>query len=189
MKDRLYCEARDGKARRSAQSAMFAILDAMVRLLAPVIPFTAEEIWAAMPHRAGDDARSVMFNDMAAAGPDWALDEADAARWETLLRVRAEVNRALEGARAEKKIGKPLDAEVTVWLDDGAALEALRGMDLPALLIVSSVTLQPGQGEAEGVRVDVRVSQAPKCARCWKHDAQVDAASGLCPRCAGVIGK
>ena len=191
LKDRLYCEAPDGLLRRSAQSAMYRILDAMVRLLAPILSFTAEEIWAAMPHSAQDDARSVMFNYMAAADPAWVLSEADAARWDILLRVRADVNKALELARAEKKVGKPLDAELTLYVEDAATLEALRELDLCALFIVSDVTLEQGKGGVQGeyMGVEVRASDKPKCARCWCHDDAVAADSGLCPRCAGILGK
>ncbi len=190
IKDRLYCEQREGKLRRSAQTAIFLILDALVRLLAPILAFTANEIWLMMPHRSGDDARHVMLNDMPAADPAFVLTEEAAARWERLIAIRGDVNKALELERAAKRIGKPLDAEITLSFTDPAAAEALQGADLKTLCIVSKVELAVGEegvkGEVEGMSVAVRPSEEPKCQRCWVHDKAVNE-EGLCPRCAKVL--
>jgi len=196
IKDRLYCEAKDGQLRRSAQTAIWVILDAMTRLLAPILSFTAEEIWGFLPHRKADDGGSVMYNDMPEADPAWALSEEEAARWDTVMKLRADVLKALEGARAAKTIGKPLDAEVVVYLGDAVTEEQLRDFDLKTICIVSKVTLHPGTAEGLetganlGVQVEVIPSEAPKCARCWAHDEHVGEDPehpDLCPRCAASL--
>ncbi|MBR6311470.1 MAG: isoleucine--tRNA ligase [Oscillospiraceae bacterium] len=188
VKDRLYCEDRTGEARRGAQTVIFDILDALARMLAPILAFTSEEIWAAMPHREGDDPASVMFNDMPAGFPR--LPEDREAAWNTVLRLRSDVNKALELARAEKLIGKPLDAEVEINLNGAIAPELLEGFDLKSIFIVSGVRFTEAAVEGlkgeTGVTVAVRASEEPKCARCWTHDHDVNEA-GLCPRCAAVV--
>ena len=198
IKDRLYCEAKDGRLRRSAQTAIWTILDAMTRLLAPILSFTAEEIWGFLPHRASDDPESVLYNDMPETSDRWALSEEEAAAWETVMKLRSDVLKALELARGEKTIGKPLDAEVTIFLGDALKKEALAAFDLKTICIVSRVTLEEGTceglepGANLGVQVAVKASEAPKCARCWAHDEHVGEDPDhpdLCPRCAGAISK
>ena len=199
VKDRLYCEDKDGTARRAAQTAIYTILDTLVRLLAPILSFTAEEIWGMLPHAAGDDGESVMYNDMPAVRPDWRLSEAEAAGWDKVMKLRADVNKALELARGDKVIGKPLDAAVTVYLSGAFTPAELEAYDLKTVCIVSDVTLVEGPGPENlepgamtGVRVAVSPAETPKCARCWTHDAHVgeDAAHpDLCPRCAGVVDR
>ena len=196
IKDRLYCEERNGQLRRSAQTAIWRILDAMTRLLAPILSFTAEEIWGFMPHRKCDDGESVMFNDMPEPDAALRLSDAETEKWDAVLKLRSDVLKALELARGEKIIGKPLDAEVTVRLGDALKPELLEGFDLKTICIVSKVTLLPDfaegaeKGANSGVQVTVKASEAPKCERCWTHDEQVGADPahpGLCPRCAGVV--
>ena len=191
IKDRLYCESRDGRLRRSAQTAIYLILDALVRLLAPILAFTAEEIWGMMPHRAGDDAESVLYNEMPCVNAEWKLDAETEANWEKVIKLRSDVNKALELARAEKRIGKSLDAEITVFLNGAMKAEELEGIDLRTVCIVSAVTVAENGGEElpvgafSGVKVSVKPSEASKCVRCWTH-GEVDE-NGLCPRCAAVV--
>ncbi len=191
IKDRLYCEETNGKLRRSAQSAIYMILDAMVRLLAPILAFTSNEIWLAMPHAQSDNAKHVMLNDMPAVNEKYTFTDEQAKRWERLVALRNDVNKALELARAEKTVGKPLDAEVTLYFADAAVAEEVADCDLRTLFIVSKVNVITGEGEGhkgdfEGVTVKVSPSEAPKCVRCWAHDEHVDE-NGLCPRCAAVV--
>ena len=196
LKDRLYCEAPEGKLRRSAQTAIFLILDSLVRLLAPILAFTAEEIWGVMPHRAGDDPASVLYNDILPADPAWRLSPEQEARWDRIVKIRGDVNKALELARSEKTIGKSLDARITLYLNGAVKPEELEGFDLKTLFIVSGVQVCESGGEEleagaqSGVKVKVESSDAPKCARCWTHDARVGedpAHPDLCPRCAAVV--
>ena len=196
IKDRLYCEAREGKLRRSAQTAIWMILDAMTRLLAPILSFTAEEIWGFMPHRKCDDGESVMYNDMPEPDAALKLSDAEAEKWDNVMKLRSDVLKALELARGEKIIGKPLDAEITVWLGEDMKAETLEGIDLKTICIVSKATVLPGSAEGlekglnTGVQVAVKASEAPKCERCWAHDEHVGEDPdhpGLCPRCASVV--
>ncbi len=191
IKDRLYCEETNGKLRKSAQSAIYMILDAMVRLIAPVLAFTSNEIWQAMPHAKGDNPMHIMLNDMPRPNPAYSFTEAEAAGWERIAALRNDVNKALELARAEKIVGKPLDAEITLSFADKAVAEEVSAYDLKTLCIVSKVTVVEGEGEGhkgefEGVTVKVTPSEAPKCLRCWMHDDAVNE-DGLCPRCAAVV--
>ena len=201
IKDRLYCG--DGAGRASAQSALYLILDGMTRMLAPILAFTSQEIWTAMPHRAGDDTECVLFNDIPDYDPALALDEAEAARWNKLLEVRDVVLKALEDAR-EQGVKKNQDAEVTLHLPEkayaaweaGNVLAGFDEADLATLFIVSKVTVVKREGEPADPDVDatvsVALSQAPKCPRCWNHDASIgtDGHHGeLCARCAAVLGE
>jgi isoleucyl-tRNA synthetase len=198
VKDRLYCEAKGSLPRYSAQSAMWLILDAMVRLLAPILAFTANEIWLAMPHRAGDDERNVMLNDMPSAHEEWKLSEEETLFWEDSLKLRNDVNKALELARAEKIIGKPLEAKVTIHVDEPAkkAMERVSKQHFEALFIVSEAELKEGAGqgwagvEMPGVTIQVEPSTAEKCPRCWTHSPTVgqdDQYPELCARCARAL--
>ena len=197
IKDRLYCDGRESKERRSAQSAIYLILDAMVRLLAPILAFTSNEIWLSMPHTAADDARHVMLNDMPARNSCWKLSDAEEARWISLQKLRDDVNKALELARGEKVIGKPLDAEVTLFVSDSAAAEfgTVSDMNLKMLFIVSKVNVIFGAGEGyqggfDGITVKVAQCEAPKCVRCWTRDEGVGSDPDhpeLCPRCAHAV--
>ena len=185
IKDRLYCEEKDGAKRRSAQTALFLILDTMTKIMAPILAFTCDEIWQAMPHRDGDDGRNVVFNEMNKPFADYALDEAAMAKWDKIIEVRTAVNSVLEAARAEKKIGKALEAEVrlTVPAED-AFLAEMDGELLADLLIVSHVDVTVGNELA----ASVENAAGTKCPRCWKHSTQADE-NGLCPRCAAVVAK
>ena len=183
IKDRLYCQEKNGLARRSAQTALYLILDTITKLMAPILCFTGDEIWQAMPHRAGDDTRNVVLNEMNQPFADYALDQAAMERWEKIIAVRTAVNGVLEQARAEKKIGKSLEAAVdlTVPAED-AFLTQLSAEELADLLIVSQVKVTVG----ETLSASVAEAEGAKCPRCWKHSTHADA-EGLCPRCAKVV--
>ena len=198
IKDRLYCDAPDSRSRRSAQSAIYAILDAMVRLLAPILAFTSDEIWQAMPHDRSADPRHVMLNDMPRADARYAFDAEAAERWDKLIALRADVLKALETKRADKSIGKPLDAQVTLYVSDGArdGFARVADMDLAQMFIVSRVSVVYGEGQGlpgesfPGVTVRVEPCDAPKCLRCWNRAESVGAdhqRPDLCRRCAQVV--
>ena len=198
LKDRLYCEEKDGLKRRSAQTALYLILDALARMYAPILPYTCDEIWQAMPHKAEDDVRNIVLNDMVQPYTAYALDEAAMAKWDTLIALRSDVNGVLEAARADKKIGKALEAQVNLKASDEAAaqaLEAVAALDLAELFIVSAVTTGDMEGEAlaqgagtnyAGLTIQVYAAPGEKCPRCWMHSTQPDE-NGLCPRCSAVM--
>ena len=189
IKDRLYCEGKDSLERRSAQTALFLILDTMTKLFAPILAFTCDEIWLAMPHRAEDDGRNVLLNEMNKPFADYALTQEQMAQWDKIIAVRDAVNVALEAARNGKKIGKSLEADVALTVPSEDAFLAERDSALLAdLFIVSQVEITVG-GE---LAVSVSEAAGQKCERCWKHHPLVGADMAhptLCPRCAGVIAK
>ena len=198
IKDRLYCDGADSAARRSAQSALWIILDAMTKVFAPILAFTCDEIWLQMPHRNGDDGRNVLLNQMSKPYADYALSDTEMAVWETALRVRSDVNGVLETARADKRIGKSLEAHVALFANDEdakAALDAVKSVDLPEIFIVSNVSTNetaPAEGAVvgqgvnfPGLTIAVTEAKGTKCPRCWMHSESPDE-HDLCPRCAAV---
>ena len=199
IKDRLYCEEKNGVLRRSAQTAMYDILDALVRMIAPILCFTADEIWQAMPHRDGDDAANIVLNAMPKVNPAWAFAEEASSKWDKLIALRDDVNKALEEARKNKVIGKPLEAWVTVYADDetAALLETVPADELAALCIVSKLRVIRGNGEGmqgENLPVQIAIERASgdKCERCWMYVDSIGQDSKhptLCARCAAVVGE
>jgi len=199
LKDRLYTSPADSHPRRSAQTTLYAILDAMVRLMAPILSFTAEEIWAFMPP-ATDRPASVHETGLPELDPA-RLDPDLSRHWERILDVRAEVTKFLEAARAGKIIGHALDAAVTLAADPALYEQLVPYGDLlRAIFIVSSAQLVPAveataEFEAtaiEGLAVRVAAAKGPKCQRCWVHDPRVgDSAAHpeICPRCETALNQ
>jgi isoleucyl-tRNA synthetase len=186
-KDRLYTFAPGSLERRSAQTAMYIIADGLVRMLAPVLPVTADELWRHLPGRREE---SVHIGEFPARDATTALlNEELVTNWERLIAVRDRVNAALEAKRQDKTIGTSLAAHVALRASGEtlALLERYRD-DLPMLFIVSAVTLQAGAGE--DLEVDVRRAEGQKCARCWRivpSVSSVPATEGLCDRCVGAV--
>jgi len=196
IKDRLYCELPDGLRRRSAQTALFLILDAMAKLFAPILAFTCDEIWQAMPHRKEDDSRNVLLNQMPENFDSYALDAAAMAKWDTVMKLRQDVNGVLEIARADKRIGKALEAHVSLQTEDAAVKAACEGLNLAEIFIVSSCAWETapagatvGQGaNLPQLTVGVTEARGEKCPRCWMHSEEADE-NGLCKRCASVLSQ
>ncbi|MEO5365840.1 MAG: isoleucine--tRNA ligase [Magnetococcus sp. WYHC-3] len=195
VKDRLYCDARDALARRSTQTVMHQILEHLVPLMAPILTFTADEVWGYM---GGERPASVHLGSVPPLHPEW-RNPALAQRWERFRQVRAEVYRELEQDRNNKRIGSFMEADVSLWLAPDL-LELMSGFaDLNRLFIVSTVTLHPLEAAPDdalagrdlpGVRLQTRVSSAAKCTRCWNRDAEVGhfpEHPELCPRCHAVV--
>lgn len=202
IKDRLYCEERDGLKRRSAQTALYLILDTMTKMFAPILAFTCDEIWLAMPHREGDDVRNVVLNEMNKPFTEYALDDDEMAKWDALISVRNDVNGVLESARGAKRIGKPLEASVTLHAKGASkqTVERISDMNLSELFIVSECLISDedehdpeavvGDGSYNsGLTVSVKEAPGTKCPRCWMHSTKADPETGLCPRCAAVVAK
>ncbi len=197
IKDRLYTEKSDSIARRSAQTAMYRILDSLVRLLAPILAFTSEEIWSFMPHKAEDNSEFILLNDMPSVDP--ALCDAELeARWEKLLAIRGDVAKSLEEARTAKVIGHSLGADVTIYADGELYDLLLSNSDnLATYFITSAASVQAlsdapadaAEGET-GVKVSVSVAKGEKCERCWMFSESVGQDSThptLCSRCAANL--
>ena len=196
IKDRLYCEGKDSLERRSAQTALYLILDTMTKVFAPILAFTCDEIWLAMPHKADDDARNVVLNQMNQPFAAYALDEETMAKWTRMIALRDDVNVVLERARAEKRIGKALEASVTLAVEDEALKADMDSMNLAELMIVSKCVVGDlpvedavvANGAAyPAVKIAVREAAGTKCPRCWTVTEDADPETGLCPRCAKVV--
>ncbi len=196
IKDRLYTEPTASPARRGAQSVLYAILDGILRLMAPVLSFTAEEAWQFLPPVKGREemASFALFQPLNDAHLDQALD----GKWKRLLAVRAEITRALEIARRDKVIGHPLEAEVGVAVTgDLADFLADKWELLQSISIVSSLkqVADCNEGayrsdELEGLVIAVSPFSAGKCERCWMRSETVgaiDSHPDLCQRCSTVI--
>ena len=188
-KDRLYTFAPGSAERRSAQTAMYGIADGLARLLAPILPVTADEMWRHLP---GERERSVHLAEFPSRQSIAALREPSLVeRWARLIAIRDDVNRALEGARQGKSIGTSLAARVTLRAGGAAAglLERYRH-DLPMLFIVSQVMLD-SSGAEDLVGIDVARAEGHKCARCWRIVDAISSdtdTSGLCERCVRALG-
>ena len=195
VKDRLYCEAKGSVARRAAQTVLYELLEALVRLLAPVLIHTCEEVWEHMPWR--EELASVHLARFPDPRPGW-RDEALEARWRQLLAVRDDVARELEKLRAAKRIGSGLDARVALYAT-GDLLQLLRSTEavLPEAFIVSEVEVHEGTcpeavaGEdVAGLGIMARPSERGKCVRCWRLLPSVGQSAEhpqLCERCERVV--
>jgi isoleucyl-tRNA synthetase len=194
IKDRLYTFAPRNHARRSAQTALYHIAEALARMLAPILVFTADEIWENLPATDnGALAASVHMSTLpASSGTD---DSALAANWQRLFEVRDEVLRSLEEARVAKVIGSSLDARVELRASgDTYQMLARYESELRYLFIVSQVTLteleHAGSSATGGVEVGVRRAQGEKCERCWNYSTHVGESPRyptVCERCMAAL--
>ncbi len=192
IKDRQYTTQADSIARRSAQTALYHIVEAMTRWIAPVLSFTAEELWGFIP---GERDESVFFESWYAFPPE-IQDEMDDAYWQKVLAVRVACSKEMEKLRVDKTIGSSLDAEVDLYCDNDllATLEKLQD-ELRFVLITSYARLhkladKPAEAvdaeEVSGLALLVKASEYPKCVRCWHHREDVGANAEhpeLCGRC------
>jgi isoleucyl-tRNA synthetase len=193
LKDRLYTTKAKSMARRSGQTAMFTILKAMTQFLAPILTFTAEEVWAAMPAWKGKEA-SVHLTQFPQVNDQY-FNADLGERWKAMTDAKAEIAKAIERARKEKVIGHSLDARITI-----AAPEKMRVLmashleDLRALLIVSQLQLadekeitKPYKSEEiKGLFVGVEKARGVKCERCWIYEESVGSDAKhptVCGRC------
>jgi isoleucyl-tRNA synthetase len=194
LKDRLYTSRAASNERHSAQTAMYLILDAMARLIAPILTFTAEEIWEHLPSSRGkaDSVHMASFPEVDASRVDEALNE----RWKSLITLRGEVSKAIEAVRQKKIVGHSLDCRVDI-----AAPEKLRTLlgayrdELASLFIVSQVSLASDRrgfdnpyesAEIEGLTVGIARAGGGKCERCWNFSETVGADTthpAICERC------
>jgi isoleucyl-tRNA synthetase len=197
LKDRLYTSPPASLARRSAQTAMYAILNCMSRLMAPILSFTAEEIWRYMPGSEAAD-EGIHAQKLPQVKPEWRAPDLTET-WQRLLEIRGEVTKALEQARNQKMIGHPLDAAVILSLGsaDYEILKSYEG-ELQTIFIVSqaSLTTEPlNQGayeseNVEGLKIQVASAAGDKCERCWIHAPSVGASREhptICERCESVV--
>jgi isoleucyl-tRNA synthetase len=196
IKDRLYTAAPHSHARRSAQTALYHITDALARLLAPVLVFTADEIWENLPSSVSDEARGASVHLSEFPKPSGEKDEALLARWSRIFEVRDRVLRALEEARNAKLIGSSLEARVALMTDPETSqlLQHYRD-DLRYIFIVSQVDIAlAGEGEAliDGLAVTINHAEGEKCERCWNYSTRVGESSRYptaCERCVVALAE
>ncbi|CDF02644.1 MAG: isoleucine--tRNA ligase [Ruminococcus sp.] len=189
IKDRLYCEKEDSEVRRAAQTAMYRILSAVARLAAPIISFTAEEIWTYMPHTSTDDKESIFLNQMPEKSGIEFSDEF-VSKWEFIYSTRETVNKVLEEKRNEKLIGKSLEANIIIHCGE-SLYEKYNALteELKDILIVSGVSASK-DGNDEVPEIEVIKAEGEKCERCWSYSNTVGSDSEhptLCARCAAVV--
>ena len=194
LKDRMYTSKSDSLERLSAQTVMYRILDTLLRLIAPVLSFTADEAWQYLP---GVHESSVHLAEYPMLQPEL-KDDTLVERWDRIMKVRAEVSKALEGARVAKTIGHSLDARVTVSADVElqSFLQEYAG-ELASIFIVSKVELVPEiTGEAyesdavTGLRIFVDAAPGAKCERCWCYSEELGTESEhptICPKCTAAV--
>ena len=200
-KDRLYTGAPQSLARRSAQTALFRIADALVRLVAPILCFTSEEVWGYLPGRPAAEVSSVhlaRFPETAELSGDLSISQMERLHnWDRLIAVRNEVLKVLEAARREKFIGNSLEAKVELSAEgEWARLLQEYSAMLPMLFIVSQVQLSPDglpgatEGLIRGLRIAVRRAEGRKCERCWNYSTHVGEDAdlpSLCDRCVAAL--
>jgi len=187
LKDRLYCSAKNSRLRRSAQTALFHILKNSLALMAPILPFTTEEAWEAMPKFKGKE-ESVHLELFPEFREQW-LEPGIAQEWEDLIGLREKVLKELEKAREQKFIGNSLEAQVILKVPAAKSrlVQTYRD-ELCALLIVSDVILEAGPGEELGIMVAKAPGQ--KCKRCWNYSTYVGTSAShpdFCKRCEDVV--
>lgn len=197
LKDRLYTSTFDSRERRSAQTAIHEILDVFVRLVAPITPFTAEEVWENIS--SDKDKADSVHAELFLAVKEQFKDSALMKRWNLLINIRREITKALELARKDKTIGHSLDAEVLIVLPDDMK-EELKDYneELRSICIVSSLTVVSNDAfdggyeslDYPGLIIKALPASFPKCERCWMHDSTIGQDKeypSLCKRCARVI--
>jgi isoleucyl-tRNA synthetase len=201
LKDRLYISAPKSPGRRSAQTAIWRIGEALVRLLAPIMSFTAEEVWGYLPKtsRREESVHLALFpgaaditGDATSAGNNKAEKEKNEQEWATLRSVRDDVLKALEEARNNKLIGTGLEAHVILSAAEPVySVLAKHAGELRYLFIVSAVTLTPAAGNGTGsVHAEVKKADGLKCERCWNYSTHVGEDKnypGVCERCSAVL--
>lgn len=188
LKDRLYTEKADSQARRAAQTAMFIILDALTRMIAPILAYTSDEIWKFMPHHSDADAENVVYNSM----PEKLSVDCDsefAAKWDKIHELRDTVKKSLEVVIKEKTIRSSLEASVTLKAS-GNELDFLKSVEseLATIFIVSQVNVV--EADVNELGVEVAKANGEKCERCWSFSETVGTDSEhptICKRCAEIL--
>lgn len=174
IKDRLYTSKTDSVERRSAQTVMYEILDALVKILAPMTCFTAEEIWSYMKHTKQEQFESVMMSSYPKVKEEYE-DQELAEKWEKIVELKVLVAKKLEEARAEKVIGHSLNAKITLYAD-GKEYDFLKSVEpmLETVFIVSALAIEKNsRKEDEKIGVKVEVAPGQKCERCWMYSETV----------------
>lgn len=198
LKDRLYVEAFDSDSRRKAQTTIYLILDSIVKLIAPILSYTSDEIWQFMPHKTLDDLSNVLFNEMPLRF-NISVEDGFIDKWDKIEKIRVDVQKALELSRKDKLIGSSLAAKVVIYCQ-GELFDFMNSVksDLKEIFIVSDVELINGnsgtfKGEVvKDLSITVLKASGEKCERCWSFSDTVGKNSyseQICSRCATILKK
>ena len=195
VKDRLYCEGTTSIERRSTQTVLTEVLKVLVRIISPVLSFTADEIWERIPEALKEE-ESVHLSKWIEARPEY-LNKELAQKWDKIARLRREVNKKLEAERQTGLIGHSLDARVLLNIanDEYSFIIDYTENEVSDLFIVSQVKFvndNLAESEIEGINIAVEKASGEKCERCWKYDEEVGHNHNhpdVCPRCANVLEK
>ena len=187
IKDRLYTSKADSLERRSAQTVMYEILNALVKILAPMTCYTAEEIWKAMPHRSGEEVESVMLTSYPEYNPKYDNKDLEE-KWNKIIKLKEEVSKKLEDARMNKVIGHSLNAKVILYVSEDRYEELLKDRELlTTVFIVSKVEIENNKREEDSeIGIKVEMAEGEKCERCWMYSETVGKNQDhptLCKRC------
>ena len=191
IKDRLYTSKKDSIERRSAQTAMYIILDSLVKMLAPIICYTTEEIWNNMPHLKNENSESVMLNYWPDFKPEYENQELEE-KWNHILELKEMVAKELELARAEKVIGHSLNAKVTLFADEKEYDFLKENQEqLMTVFIISDLQIEKKpENQKEKIAIKVEPAEGAKCERCWKYSTTVGDDKEnptICHRCSVAI--
>lgn len=191
LKDRLYTEKSDSKLRRAAQTAIYIILDAMTRMIAPILAYTSDEIWKFMPHSSDVDSRHVVYNDMPSI-VEVDTDDSFIARWDRIHSLRDAVKKSIELSVSQKLIKSSLEASVKLTCT-GEEYDFIKSVEdeLKAAFIVSGIEVVNDESVSE-LKIDINKAEGQKCERCWSYSVTVgeDADNPcVCARCAKVLKK
>ena len=197
LKDRLYVEKKDGIKRRTAQTTIYIILSTLVKMIAPILSYTAEEIWKYMPHKTSDNLESVFLNDMQKI-IDINISSEFISCWDRIQQIRDGIKKVLEIQRKNKVIGSSLEADITIFCK-GEMYEFIKEneKELQDVLIVSNMKVcSEGEGEylvedVDGLSINIDHSSYGKCERCWTYHESVgknEKHPTICSRCAEVLG-
>jgi len=174
IKDRLYTSKPDSLKRRAAQTTMYIILDKLIKILTPMIPFTAEEIWKYMKHSEKEQVNSCMLVNWPTVEPEYNNEELSK-KWEKIMSLKSDVAKELELARADKIIGHSLNAKVTLYVDEKDYEEMKKDQDLLlSVFIVSDLVIEKNNRKDDN-KIGIKISQAEgqKCERCWMYSTTV----------------
>ena len=174
IKDRLYTAKANSKERRAAQTAMYIILDSLVRIIAPLTSFTAEEIWKYMNKSKSEKVESVMLTTYPEVNPEYENEELRA-KWEKIVKIKEIVSKKLEEARAEKTIGHSLNAKVTLFAEGDLYSFIKENKDLlQTVFIISNLEIEENQrSNEEKLGVKIEQAEGKKCERCWMYSTTV----------------
>jgi isoleucyl-tRNA synthetase len=192
LKDRMYCNSKDDPSRRAAQTVMHRILTSLIKLVAPIAPFTSEESWQFLGNKSSIHAQN--FPDVSRKTEEVNKDLQLKTRWDSILDLRLRVNQRIEEGRRDKKIGKSLEAHVEIATNRpplGTAAATSEGnADLEELFIVSKVVIKPTDDEETITVTRAEDHGMKKCVRCWKYWDHVGSHAEhpeLCDRCTKVV--